>query len=170
MNDINKILDNYFEGSATLAEQKILENYFQSGNVAPEHEAYRPLFAAFGEERAVKAPEAILPVVQKQPARLLPRKIQLMVAGAAAIALVLLLLVPVGTRTEAPCTVIINGKKVSNHESACDYAKKMFAEADQLIRESYQPVQSAAELEKNLDADAYFKAANKTITNIKSKN
>ena len=45
--NIEKLLESYFEGSTTLAEEKELRTYFTSGSVAPQLEKYQPLFESF---------------------------------------------------------------------------------------------------------------------------
>lgn len=52
LDNIDNLLDKYFEGETSLAEERILGAYFASANVAPEHEPYRPLFGFFTEARA----------------------------------------------------------------------------------------------------------------------
>jgi hypothetical protein len=44
------LLNKYFEGETSSAEELQLRQYFRSGKVADEHKAYKPLFAYFDEE------------------------------------------------------------------------------------------------------------------------
>ncbi len=44
LNKIEKLLDHYFEGATSSAEENELRNYFSSTNVAPHLEQYKPLF------------------------------------------------------------------------------------------------------------------------------
>lgn len=55
-NNIDNILNSYFEGSALPEEERQLKEYFRSNTVLPEHEVYKPLFAAFDRERQIAAP------------------------------------------------------------------------------------------------------------------
>ncbi len=61
---IEKLLDAYFEGNTTLAEEKLLRDYFNSKNVAVHLEQYALIFAglqAASEERSsrdFKLPES----------------------------------------------------------------------------------------------------------------
>lgn len=41
---MKELLEKYFEGETSLAEEKQLMNYFQSENISPELEKYKPLF------------------------------------------------------------------------------------------------------------------------------
>lgn len=45
------LLGKYMEGETTVAEEAQLRGYFSGDEVAPELEAYRPLFAYFSEAR-----------------------------------------------------------------------------------------------------------------------
>ncbi len=44
LNKIAKLLEHYFEGATSSAEENELRNYFSSTNVAPHLEQYKPLF------------------------------------------------------------------------------------------------------------------------------
>ena len=51
---IEQLLEKYFEGETTLAEEKVLKKYFVEGDVAPHLESYTPLFNAFAEAKEEK--------------------------------------------------------------------------------------------------------------------
>ena len=56
-----ELLDRYFEGETTLAEEQALAGYFaHPDNVAPELRQYAPLFAYWAQERAVQ-PDSLAP-------------------------------------------------------------------------------------------------------------
>lgn len=44
MNNINQLLDKYWEGETSLQEEQEIKAYFRSGQVAPEHEALAPMW------------------------------------------------------------------------------------------------------------------------------
>lgn len=50
MNNLNDILNRYFEGETSAEEERQLRIFFTSGDVPPEWIAYRPLFAYFKAE------------------------------------------------------------------------------------------------------------------------
>jgi hypothetical protein len=49
--NIEKLLEAYFDGNTTLAEEAELRNYFNGSNVAPQFENYRPFFAGIEAAR-----------------------------------------------------------------------------------------------------------------------
>lgn len=49
LDKINQLLEKYFEATATEAEERELRDYFAKGPVAPDHEAYAPMFSYFSE-------------------------------------------------------------------------------------------------------------------------
>ena len=56
-----ELLDRYFEGETTLAEERALASYFADAtNVAPELRQYAPLFAYWAREREVQ-PDNLVP-------------------------------------------------------------------------------------------------------------
>ncbi|PHS65625.1 MAG: hypothetical protein COB12_06920 [Flavobacterium sp.] len=61
---IESVLDRYFEGKTTLAEEKILREYFSENQVAPHLEVYKNLFIGLKNSQAeVSEREVILPEV-----------------------------------------------------------------------------------------------------------
>lgn len=48
------LLEKYFEGETSIAEENELKEYFSSSNVAPHLEQYRPLFGYFVEAKEQK--------------------------------------------------------------------------------------------------------------------
>ena len=63
MENIDKLLDKYFEGETSLQEEKELRQYFQNGNVEERHLMYAPMFDFFLEERK----EAVIEKKRKIP-------------------------------------------------------------------------------------------------------
>lgn len=50
-NNINNILEKYFNGETSLQEEEVLRKYFSGKDVADEHQIYAPMFAFFSQER-----------------------------------------------------------------------------------------------------------------------
>jgi hypothetical protein len=58
--DIQDLLDRYWEGEATLEEERALKAYFASGQADPRFAAEAPFFQALREERALQSPQISL--------------------------------------------------------------------------------------------------------------
>lgn len=73
-NTAKTLLDRYFEGTSTLAEEAELRSYFQQENLPAEMLAYRPLFQFFkiaGEQKVSEAfSERLESIENKAPAKM----------------------------------------------------------------------------------------------------
>ena len=57
LNEINRLIDRYFEGETTLAEERTIATYLATTDSLPkEHIALKPMFEAMGILREIKAP------------------------------------------------------------------------------------------------------------------
>lgn len=158
MNNTDKLLTRYFEGTASLAEEQALKEYFRGNLLLPQHEIYRPLFAAFEEEKRISAPPFPVPVAETRKKRAASRKLCTAAAGAAAAVLLALALLPFlnRPRPNTHCRVFINGKAVTNPRKAQQYADKMFMQADEIIRVTYRPFEEAKTMQRQMNADELF--------------
>ncbi|MDO5523395.1 MAG: hypothetical protein Q4G48_05050 [Bacteroidia bacterium] len=169
MNNIDNILEKYFEGISSAEDEKTLKNYFRSDAVLPRHEAHKPLFAAFEKERQMAAPAFEIPKENKN--RKLSRKLWIAAAGAAAAILLAAILFPFNNKPKIQSgnyLVYINGKEVTNPQKAQQYAAKMFGQADEIIRASYEPFVEANAIQKEMNADKIFENAYQKINYIES--
>ena len=55
--DVNLLLEKYWEGDTTVQEENHLKAYFNSGQVIDKHQAFMPLFAYFDDQSKIKFPE-----------------------------------------------------------------------------------------------------------------
>ena len=72
MNEIKKMLEKYYEGETTDADEMRLCEYFASNDVATELQPYRSIFAYIRHEKEhpSKEPEVIvLPAIKRRPAK-----------------------------------------------------------------------------------------------------
>jgi hypothetical protein len=129
MESIKTLLDRYFEGETTSAEEQRLRAYFAAGKDIPEELRYAAgMFAFFGESRATCLPER-------------PRKVRLrlwhgVVSAAAVVALVMasvLFLKP--DRPDQPATIYgyVNGVPISDRAEAEAYAEQSLELVSELL-------------------------------------
>ncbi|KIQ14047.1 hypothetical protein RT99_24105 [Flavobacterium sp. MEB061] len=59
LNKIEDILEKYFQGETTIAEEKELKEYFSSPNVAQHLEQYKPIFGYFSQVKQQKSTQNI---------------------------------------------------------------------------------------------------------------
>ena len=64
-NKMEALLEKYFEGETSIAEENELKNYFSSSNVAPHLEQYKPLFGYFTEAKKENF-EKEVPLISKK--------------------------------------------------------------------------------------------------------
>ncbi|OXA95595.1 hypothetical protein [Flavobacterium hercynium] len=65
LNKIEDILEKYFQGETTIAEENELKNYFSSPNVAQHLEQYKPIFGYFSQVKQQKSTQEIKTPVQE---------------------------------------------------------------------------------------------------------
>lgn len=58
-NKIEDILEKYFQGETSIAEEKELKDYFSSPNVAQHLEQYKPIFGYFSQVKEQKSTQEI---------------------------------------------------------------------------------------------------------------
>ncbi|MWB94696.1 hypothetical protein GON26_10000 [Flavobacterium sp. GA093] len=66
LDKIEYILEKYFQGETTIAEENELKHYFSSSNVAQHLEQYKPLFGYFSQAREQKSTQEIPLQTKKQ--------------------------------------------------------------------------------------------------------
>ncbi|MCE5205254.1 MAG: hypothetical protein LLF80_04005 [Porphyromonadaceae bacterium] len=154
-------------------EEKRLKEYFQSNTVLPQHEVYKPMFAAFDVEKQIVAPIFVIPVKKNNKKPFLIRKLWISAASIAAVILLGVILFPFKNKTEISSddyVVFIHGKAISDPHKAQVYANKMFMQANEIIRTSYEPLVKANTIQKEMDADKIFDDLSQKINHIKYDN
>ena len=58
-NKIEDLLEKYFQGETSIAEEKELKDYFSSPNVAQHLEQYKPMFGYFSQVKEQKSTQTI---------------------------------------------------------------------------------------------------------------
>jgi hypothetical protein len=136
MENIDKILQKYFDGSSTLEEEKLLKIYFKSDKVSADHLSYQPLFQAFGEEAAVSYPEKEF----KPKFRLSISRF--MYAASSVAAIILLAFWLFGSPAVENDYAIVNGTKINNPEIAQEMAMKKLNKVNDIISNNLQPLEN----------------------------
>ncbi len=166
MNDIDNLLEKYFNGLSSTEEERRLKQYFEGSSILPEHAIYKSLFAAFNSEKQIKAPVVILPE-KKRPVSF--RRTIILLAGSAAVALLTItfsIFNPIQNQN-VEYIVIVNGKKISNQHKARQYAESMFGEAEKIVEDSYQPFRDAANIKEEFNAKKILRETEQKIEYIK---
>lgn len=57
MNNIDKLLEKYFEGETSLSEEKALRDYFLQTNIEDRHKVYKSIFNFYSEEKDKISPK-----------------------------------------------------------------------------------------------------------------
>ena len=147
MERINKLLDNYFKGESTLAEEAELKQYFATATIAPEHTPYSALFQAFGQEvqQQYTAPMTIVLPKQSSGKRMWVRAV--VYSGIAAS---LVLAVWIQRPRQEEDYAIIRGRRIDNPEYAQRYAEKKLNAVNEMLRYKLKPLRDAQALKDNL--------------------
>mgnify|MGYP000983003164 CR=1 FL=1 len=173
MNNIDNLLNNYFDGTASPEEENVLKNYFRSDNISPQHEMYKPMFAGFDKEKQIAAPAFVIPLERDKEKQSLSRKLWITIASTAAVILLVITLFPFKNQSEMQSddyTVFINGKEITNPQKAQQYADKMFMQANEIIRTSYEPFVEVNAMQTEMDADKIFDNVYRKINYTESEN
>ncbi|HET7734208.1 MAG TPA: hypothetical protein VFK73_10260 [Paludibacter sp.] len=148
MERIDELLEKYFGGETTLAEEKELKRYFETGNVAAAHEPYRALFDAFGQELEAKATDPLKKVLPKQQT---VKRIWIKTFTYSGIAAAILLAVWIQRPQEQETYAIVAGNRIENTEYAQKYAEKKLNKVNQILRNSMKPMQSLETVRNSLE-------------------
>jgi len=114
MENIDELLNKYFEGETSLQEEEMLRDYFAQSTIDEKYKMYAPMFSFFSQERN-EQPTNVIP--------LKPKKKKLWLYASTAVAAVALLIVFVRLVTVpndndmSKSLVYINGKKIYDTET-----------------------------------------------------
>ncbi len=147
MERINKLLENYFKGETTLAEEAELKQYFATGTIAPEHKPYSALFQAFGQEVQQQYPAPMTIVLPKQSSG---KRMWMRAVVYSGIAASLVLAVWIQRPQQEEDYAIIRGRRIDNPEYAQQYAEKKLNAVNEMLRYKLKPLRDAQALKDNL--------------------
>ena len=143
----NDLLEKYFRGETTLAEESELKQYFKASNILPEHEMYRALFKAFDEELLEKGGECTIKVTndQKKTKRMW---IQTFIYSGIAASLLLALWVQYPKQPDN--YAVVSGNKIQDTEFAEKYTAKKLNQVNDVLTRSMKPMQNIEKVRTNL--------------------
>ncbi|GHU63313.1 hypothetical protein FACS1894123_05850 [Bacteroidia bacterium] len=112
--NINELIEKYFEGLTSLQEEQSLRDYFQQENIPEEWRVYQPVFQFFSQEIVTEKNLSEKPLSVVKPRR--RNFFYTSIAAAASIILLfgLKLALDVELRTPEKSQAYINGKKMTN--------------------------------------------------------
>ena len=139
MEMMNELLEKYFRGETSLAEEKELKQYYSSGKVAPEHEIYRALFDVFNEEKTEKA---VSPLKKVIPGQKIVKRIWFRTFAFTGIAATIALILWVKLPQETDNYAFIGGNRIENTEFAQQYTLKKLNHVNQMLAKSMKPMKS----------------------------
>jgi hypothetical protein len=148
MERINELLEKYFSGETTLAEEKELKQYFSAGNVAVEHEPYRALFRTFKQELQQRATTPLIKVLPKQQTA---KSIWIKTFAYSGIAAIILLAIWIQRPQEQETYAVVSGNRIENTEYAQKYAEKKLNKVNQILKNSMKPMHSLETVRKSLE-------------------
>jgi len=148
MEKIDDLLEKYFRGETTLAEEQVLKQYFKTGQIQPAHEMYRPLFEAFEQELSVKASSPVHNnVSKKRNIKLLWIQTISFTGIAAALLLALWIIRPQETNDNY---AVISGDRIEDTDFAQKYAEKKLNKVNDILINSMKPMQNIDKARQSL--------------------
>jgi len=147
MEKLNELLEKYFRGETTLEDERILKHYFETEQIAPEHEAYRPLFEVFKAE----IQETYNPAkkqIDKHKKSI--KRFWIQTISISGIAASILIAIWFQRPQQEEDYVIINGRRINNPEYAQKYAEKKINDANERIQNGLKPLRDMQVLKENI--------------------
>ena len=165
MESINELLERYFSGETTLAEENQLKLYFKCQNVLPDHEIYRSLFETFDAELQDKSAN---PMAKVQPVRKKTTRIWIKTFAYTGIAATLLLTLWIRRPQESENYALVGGKRIQDNEYAEKYTAQKLNEIHDLLQNSMKPIHSIEKVRNGLQPIHKLESVNKTINRIEN--
>lgn len=158
MENINRLLEKYFQATTTLAEEKVLRTYFESNAVLPEHKQFVSLFTAFNVEK-----EEVIPFEFKVqlPKRSRANKYIIQALISSGIAACLLIgFCAIQPKTEVENYAIVNGQMNADAEFAQKYVEEKLNEVNNVVTKNMKPIRTLHIVKKRLQPMQNLKVEN----------
>ncbi len=147
MERASDLLEKYFRGESTLAEESELKQYFRTSAVLPEHELYRVMFVTFDEELKEKANKPALKILPEQK-KVKRMWIQTFIYTGVAASLMITLWVKYPKQPDN--FAVVSGNKIQDTEYAEKYAEKKLNQVNDVLNRSMKPMQNIEKVRNNL--------------------
>jgi len=168
MVNINDLLEKYFAGQTSLAEEKLLKQYFSSNEISSEHLIYKPLFDVFEIESKEMLPAA---KIKAEPISTVKSKHiwfrTLSMAGVAASIIVAFWFF--GNNAMADDYAVINGKRINDAEYAQQFAARKLSRVNRMLTTTMQPIQQFNKVNQCMEPIDKFADINYQLVEIKNK-
>ncbi len=112
---IQELIQRYFDGSTSLAEERELQRLFASEKLPESLEVYRPLFSFFAEEKAIEPP------VDKRKAKLI--RLSWVVTAGVAASIAILFLITLPHIQPEQYVYYVDGQRIYDETAAIESAK-----------------------------------------------
>ena len=140
LQEAEKLIEKYYEGKTSVAEEKVLRAYLSGKNVPPQFEAEKAILGYFASEK------------KKKTTHLVPNALK-WVASAAAVAAIFLGIL-FTHQPSATSYAYVNGKKITDKDEIFALAQttvgNLMSETDE-VEEGLENIQSNQTIESQLD-------------------
>ncbi len=143
LQEAEKLIEKYYEGKTSVAEEKVLRAYLSGKNVPPQFEAEKAILGYFASEK------------KKKTTHLVPNALK-WVASAAAVAAIFLSIL-LTHQPSATSYAYVNGKKITDKDKIIALAQttvgNLLSETDE-VEKGLKNIQSDQIIESQLDVFA----------------
>lgn len=166
MENVTELVEKYFRGETSLAEEAELKRYFRTDNVLPEHEMYRSLFEVFDQKLLEKAnfpSKKVLPQQRKM------KRTWIQTFAYSGIAATLLLALWIQRPKQTDNYAIIGGHRIENSEYVQQYTVKKLNKVNHILAKSMEPMQTIETVRRNLKPINKVAETRKIMIDIQNK-
>ena len=147
MDRITELLEKYFQGETTLAEENELKQHFKTERVSPEHEIHRALFQSFELELLDKAETPMKKVLPKQGK---VKRIWIRTFAYSGIAASLILALWIQQPQQSDNYAVVDGNRIQDSEYAEKYTVNKINQVHNILNRSMQPMHNLQTVRKDL--------------------
>ena len=147
MEMMNELLEKYFRGETSLAEENELQYYFSTGNVSSEYEIYKALFDEFEQEKQDIAFEPLKKVLTRKRNG---KNSWIKMFSYSGIAAAVMLILWVQLLPQQASYAIIHGHRIDDQEYVQQYAQKRLNYVNEMLQKGLRPMKTMEMVKQNL--------------------